>query len=102
MYFFLAKNDNIAIFSENGLGKKIKLTELVTQKRAGKGLIVYKPTDSSGKVSCGSLISDTDSILLTGNTNSICVQGIEIPLLSRGSIGNQIIKGNNITSVSKV
>lgn len=96
------KNDNIAIFSENGLGKKIKLTELVTQKRAGKGLIVYKPTDSSGKVSCGSLISDTDSILLTGNTNSICVQGAEIPLLSRGSIGNQIIKGNNITSVSKV
>lgn len=96
------KNDNLAIFSENGLGKKIKLTELVTQKRAGKGLIVYKPTEATGGISCGSLVSDTDSVLIIGNTSSICIQGTEIPLLSRGSIGNQIIKSSGITSVSKV
>lgn len=96
------KNDNLAIFSERGLGKKIKLNELVTQKRAGKGLIVYKPTESTGGISCGSLVSDTDSVLIIGNTSSICIQGTEIPLLSRGSIGNQIIKNSNITSVSKV
>lgn len=94
--------DEIAIFSERGLGKKIKMDELILQKRAGKGLIVYKPTDVSGKVCAGALISDEDSILIVGATSSICISAQDVPLLSRGSLGNQLIKGTNITSVSKV
>lgn len=94
--------DEIAIFSERGLGKKIKMDELVLQKRAGKGLIVYKPTDVSGKVCAGALISDEDSILIVGAASSICISAQDIPSLSRGSLGNQLIKGTSITSVSKV
>lgn len=94
--------DEIAIFSERGLGKKIKMNELILQKRAGKGLIVYKPTDISGKVCAGALISDEDSILIVGAASSICISAQDIPLLSRGSLGNQLIKGTSITSVSKV
>ena len=94
--------DEIAIFSERGLGKKIKMDELILQKRAGKGLIVYKPTDISGKVCAGALISDEDSILIVGAASSICISAQDIPLLSRGSLGNQLIKGTSITSVSKV
>ena len=94
--------DEIAIFSERGLGKKIKMDELILQKRAGKGLIVYKPTDVSGKVCAGALISDEDSILIVGASSSICISAQDVPLLSRGSLGNQLIKGTSITSVSKV
>ena len=94
--------DEIAIFSERGLGKKIKMDELILQKRAGKGLIVYKPTDVSGKVCAGALISDEDSILIVGAASSICISAQDVPLLSRGSLGNQLIKGTSITSVSKV
>ena len=94
--------DEIAIFSERGLGKKIKMDELILQKRAGKGLIVYKPTDVSGKVCVGALISDEDSILIVGAASSICISAQDVPLLSRGSLGNQLIKGTSITSVSKV
>ena len=94
--------DQIAIISETGLGKKIKMDELVTQKRAGKGLIVYKPTEASGGVACGALVSDEDSVLVVGNTNSICISAKDIPSLSRGSLGNQLIKGTKVTSVSKV
>ena len=94
--------DEIAIFSERGLGKKIKMDELILQKRAGKGLIIYKPTDVSGKVCAGALISDEDSILIVGAASSICISAQDVPLLSRGSLGNQLIKGTNITSVSKV
>ena len=94
--------DEIAIFSERGLGKKIKMDELILQKRAGKGLIVYKPTDISGKVCASALISDEDSILIVGAASSICISAQDIPLLSRGSLGNQLIKGTSITSVSKV
>ena len=78
------------------------MDELVTQKRAGKGLIVYKPTEASGGVACGALVSDEDSVLVVGNTNSICISAKDIPSLSRGSLGNQLIKGTKVTSVSKV
>lgn len=95
-------NDQLAIISEKGLGKKIDLKELVVQKRAGKGLIVYKPTDVSGKIACCALVADEDSVLIAGKVNNICISAKDIPLLSRGSLGNQLIKGTDVTSVSKV
>lgn len=95
-------NDQLAIISEKGLGKKIDLKELVVQKRAGKGLIVYKPTDASGKIACCALVANEDSVLIAGKVNNICISAKDIPLLSRGSLGNQLIKGTDVTSVSKV
>lgn len=94
--------DAIAIISETGLGKKFSSSELPMQKRAGKGLICYKPTNSTGFVADGALISDEDNILVIGDKSSICVSATEIPELSRASIGNQIIKNNKVKSISKV
>ena len=94
--------DSIAIISETGLGKKFSSSELPMQKRAGKGLICYKPTNSTGFVADGALISDEDNILIIGDKSSICVPATEIPELSRASIGNQIIKNNKVKSISKV
>lgn len=95
-------NDNLALFTKNGLGKKIKLSEFPLQKRGGKGLLSYKIDDTVGEITGAILISDKDNILTIGNTNSICISAIDIPLASRNSIGNQIIKDNNILSVSKI
>ena len=95
------ETDQLAIFAEGGLGKKIKLDELPLQKRAGKGLMIYKPTSSSGKIVCGTLVEDSDMILLIGPLNSICISAKDIPLLSRPSLGNIMVKGN-INSVTKV
>ena len=94
--------DEIAIFSAAGLGKKFAMSDLVAQKRAGKGLIVYKPSSSTGQVVAGALVSNEDSILLVGTMNSICISATEIPSLSRGSTGNQLIKNTTVTAVSKV
>ena len=94
--------DQIAVFVQSGLGKKFSMSELPVQKRAGKGLICYKPTDVTGKVTAGALISDEDSLLLLGDKSSICIAATEVPNLSRGSIGNQLIKNGKIYSVSKV
>ena len=94
--------DAIAIISETGLGKKFSSSELPLQKRAGKGLICYKPTNSTGFVADGALVSDEDNILIIGDKSSICVSATEIPELSRASIGNQIIKNNKVKSISKV
>ena len=95
-------NDNLAVFVSSGLCKKFKLSELPLQKRAGKGLLCYKPTDITGNVVSAVLVDDTDNILVLGDKSSICVSAQEIPLLSRTSIGNQVIKNSKINSVSKV
>ena len=94
--------DDIAIFAENGLGKKFSLNELPIQKRAGKGLICYKTSDISGPVVAASLVNNDDNVLVCGDRTSICIKADEIPLLGRTAVGNQIIKNSNIISVSKV
>lgn len=96
------KNDQLALFSSAGLGKKILLTELIPQGRGGKGLISYKTTDSTGPIAAATLVSDEDNLLIVGNISSICISATEIPLQGRAAIGNAIIKNNEILSVSKV
>ena len=95
-------NDKLAIFVQNGMAKKFSLDELPVQKRAGKGLMCYKPTSSTGNVAAATLIEDADNVLIIGDSSSICITGNEIPVLGRSSIGNQVIKNNVIKSVSKV
>ena len=96
------KTDKLAIFVQNGLAKKFDLSELPIQKRGGKGLMCYKPTDSTGLVAAATMVEDGDSVLILGDKSSICIEASEIPTLGRPSIGNQIIKNSKVLSVSKV
>ena len=93
--------DSLALFTSKGLGKRIPLKEIVTQNRGGKGMSYYKTTATTGDVSATQLINDEDSVLLIGDKNSLCIKAKEIPVLGRASIGNQLIKNNQILSVSK-
>ena len=63
----------------------------------GEGLIVYKDT-----VAAAALVSDEDSILIVGDKTGVCISAQEIALMGRGSLGNQLIKGSKIKSVTKV
>ena len=95
------KNDELAVFLNNGVGKKIKLSELPNQKRAGKGLAVAK-LDEGNYLSAAALVSPDDTVLIVGNLTSVCISAKDIPSLGRASSGNQLIKGSQIKSVSKV
>ena len=86
----------IAIFGENGNAKKTKIDELPTQGRAGKGLIVYK-----GIIAGAAIVTDEDNLLLIGN-HSICIPATDIPLLSRTTSGNIMIKDSKINSIVKI
>ena len=92
------KDDQVAIFTAGGAGKKFPLSEIMTQKRAGKGVICHK----GGGVATATLVSDEDSILIVGDKTSVCIPATEIPLLGRQSLGNLMIKGSQIKSVTKV
>ncbi|MBR2506757.1 MAG: DNA gyrase subunit A [Bacilli bacterium] len=91
--------DALAIFAESGVAKKILPKEAVLQKRGGRGLNCYKGDD---KVVAAAMVSDEDSVLIVGDKTSICVSATDIPALGRTSIGNQMIKGSKVMSVSKV
>lgn len=94
--------DTLAVFTQNGLGKKMALTEFPTQKRGGKGLMCYRPTASCGDLVAATLISDEDTLLVAGTPASICVAATDIPLMGRPAAGNQIVKGSQISYVSKI
>ena len=94
-------NDQLAVFLASGSGKKIKLSELPNQKRAGKGLAVTK-LDENDFVSAAALIADEDNILIVGNLTSVCISAADVPSLGRAATGNIMIKGNKIKSVSKI
>lgn len=96
------KDDALAVFTGRGMGKKCPVEEFPVNHRAGKGLIVYKPTPVTGDVVAGTLVSDEDSILIMSNSTSICISATEIPQQSRASLGNQLIKATDVTTVSKV
>ena len=96
------EEDQLAIFTENGLGKRVKLSEFVSQTRGGKGVICYKPNGSTGKVVSATLVSDTDSLLVSGSKKSICISANDITTVGRTSSGVQIIKEGCITSISKI
>ena len=94
--------DKIAVFSTKGYGKKVAQSEIPLQKRGGKGVVIYKPNIVSGYASSCQLVSDEDTVLLIGDKTSICINATEIPETGRTAMGNIMLKGNDILSVSKV
>lgn len=96
------KKDALAVFTTNGVGKKMALTEFPLQKRGGKGLLCYKPTEATGLLTAAALVADEDTLLVAGTPASICIAATDIPLMGRPATGNQIVKGSKITSVSKI
>ena len=93
-------SDIVAIFSTKGYGKKTSIKEFTVQGRGGKGLVIYKPSAVYGQIAGATIISDNDTILLTGQPSSICIAATDLPLLTRTSFGNIMVK-SNISSIVK-
>lgn len=94
--------DMLATFTTRGFGKKVKLDEFPIQGRGGKGLILHKPSPEFGELAGAAMIDENDNILLSGKPNSICVSAADIPLLSRTSVGNCMIKNSEVKRVVKL
>lgn len=96
------KNDDLALVSSNGIGKRIKLTDLPLQRRGGKGLLLINFQSDGIILSASALVEDSDMLLIVGNKTSICFSASEIPTLGRSASGNQLIKNNRVKSISKI
>ena len=94
--------DHIAVFTEKGLGKKSPISDFSIQGRGGKGVLIYRPTATTGDLVGAAMIDDSDNILLVGRPNSICISATDVPILSRVSAGNIMVKNSSIISVVKL
>lgn len=94
--------DDIALFTENGYGKRLHPTEFTVQGRGGKGIIGFKVDNIRGPLVDIAMVNDEDLILLSGATNAICIPCSAIPVSTRAAKGVIMIKDNKVVSVSKV
>lgn len=88
--------DSVAVFSVDGMGKKVELKEFTTQARGGKGTILYK-----GILAGAAMVSDEDNILINGSKSSICISAKDISTQSKVGAGVIVIKNSKINSIAK-
>lgn len=95
---YLSGEKDIMIFAQNGMAKRVPLTEFVLQNRAGKGLICHK----SGDVVAACPVNDDHMMLVVGDVTSICISASDVTEGSRATQGVMVIKGSNILGVARI
>lgn len=93
-------SDDLAVFSNIGMARRIPLTNFLYQTRNGRGVVYAKDANTAA----ATLVAANDKILICGDKTSICLKASDIPeTASKISVGNIVIKGNTrITGVSKI
>ena len=93
----VSQNNDVSIFTMSGLGKRVKTSDIPMQNRGGVGVII-----SENKVSGGALVDDSDSLLIIGRPNSICIEAKGISVMGRTAAGVQVVNGSKIERVIKL
>lgn len=98
------KDPTLLVFSEQGYGKRTKLTEYKVQKRGGSGIKTANVTDKIGKLVGASVITEDLSEIVTISKKSqvVRVDLEEVPILGRQTQGVRIMKlraGDSIASL---
>ena len=93
----VSQNNDVSIFTMSGLGKRVKTSDIPMQNRGGVGVII-----SENKVSGGALVDDSDSLLIIGRPNSICIEAKCISVMGRTAAGVQVVNGSKIEKVIKL
>lgn len=88
----------LGVIYDDGVGKKVPISEFPLQKRDGKGILVAKDKFVAGTLS----LSKDDLILISSQQKGICIPESELPELSRQSVGNILIKNGNVISIARV
>lgn len=89
----------VLIGCSDGTGKKVMVTDFTRQNRAGKGL---KLTHSGKIVTALGDIDESGSVLITGDTGSICINIADVPKGSRSSATIKLIKGSKLVTMTRV
>ena len=99
------KGAELLIMTENGYGKKTKLTEYKVQKRGGSGIKTVKVTAKTGKLMVARVVTDEiEEILAISRASQVIRTELKsIPTLGRDTQGVRVMKlrdGDSIASLS--
>lgn len=92
------KDDDLALFTKNGYGKRINHTDITLQNRGGKGSNFYKDSN----ITSAAMVNKDDKLLLVGDKHSLCVKAEDISVQGKASGGVSLIKNNSIIAASKI
>lgn len=96
----LRKSDEqLAVFTSSGLGKRTALSEFGSQSRGGKGIVCVGKDET---IASAAIVNENDYILIAGDKTSLCISAKELPVVSRPASGVAAIKNNKILTVTKV
>ena len=82
----------LLLVSEFGIGKRVLLDEFKIQKRNGKGMICYKPSQKTGKLVGAKLINDDREIFIITNKGILIrLEVNNISIIGRYGMGVKLI-----------
>ena len=93
------QGEYILFVSENGYGKRTKISEFKCQHRGGKGLICYKIADKTGSlVGAKSVEEENEAMLITTEGIVIRFRCSDVPIIGRSTSGVRLMNvGDNIS-----
>lgn len=91
------ESDYVGIISENGIGKKIPVTEYLVQGKNGKGVIT-----SDLDIAGAAMIDDNDNIFIYGSPNNLCISSKDLPVLNKRAQGVKVIKSGKVVTITKI
>ena len=95
----ILKDDSpLAIFTADGGGKRISLSDIPLQRRAGVGIYVHR----NGNLINALQVKNNDNLLIVGSPNSICIQVKDIPVHQKDAACLKIIKDSTIDKVVRL
>lgn len=102
--FVIANDDKtLAVFSQNGYGKRTKMSEYKCQNRGGKGLITYRVTKKTGEVVDARVLDPQDEVMMINQSGTIIrFVGESISQMGRNTSGVKLmnIKDSQLVSVA--
>ena len=93
------ENDLVVVIGELGIGKRMKVSEIRTTKRGGKGVKAGRFNTKTGKLVCMKRITEDDDIMLVSvNGTVIRVHADAIGVFGRMTYGVKImnVRGDNV------
>ncbi|MCX7699200.1 MAG: DNA gyrase subunit A [Candidatus Goldbacteria bacterium] len=100
------KDKTLLSVSENGFGKRTKVSEYRLQARGGKGIINLKVTEKTGSLISIKLVSDTDELMIITTKGTLIRTRIkDIKTIGRNTQGVRLIKlkeGEKVSAVARI
>lgn len=97
---------SLLVVTENGFGKRTELEEYKVQARGGKGILTYRVTEKTGRVTGAKLVNEKDDIMLISSDGTIIRMKVEeISILGRATQGVTLMRrgdGSKVVSIARI